>query len=444
MTEHSKEWNEKSRLAWNKKSLRAWNQWKEICSIRNCSAEYSNILTTEVLKAFKRKIRSVVGCQLDFLFSPQYDSNSAEKEEREETRELFFGESGCFPEEEFHEEKDGDGDGYRETVKKDVSFEYSHPDNVEKEVEAELEQELEQELEKEDSKEPVSSPGIFAAQNFTGYDWACEFDAGIVEKANISKTSKNYKDHTWECILRSDDPPLKIIRGQLVGPKGIINEIAERFLRCNYPQIWEKQSSVNSQIVFGDNDSDELGNIFSSNVKLWQKPLFLNKKKKSVDDEKKSVDDEKKSDAEESETQLKSSPMQEEIPPSPLDRSDKEYLKQCFSRLFTWDNAAILLVSLTDHSSLFKKKISLAIPELKECIGLKSSSPIYNRLDNVIYPAIRKLPKECLGLLGSAGTVDFLVSLLIEQIRQEKKAASLLLKIEAEMKSFNGEEKTDE
>lgn len=70
-------------------------------------------------------------------------------------------------------------------------------------------------------------------------DFAQEFDVGIIEKAYIAKTRKNYKDVVWQCIAVSDDPPLKVIRGKLIGNSGVINGIVEKWLRG---QGWESSS----------------------------------------------------------------------------------------------------------------------------------------------------------------------------------------------------------
>ncbi|MBR4663063.1 MAG: hypothetical protein IKO93_04235 [Lentisphaeria bacterium] len=212
--------------------------------------------------------------------------------------------------------------------------------------------------------------------------WAHEFDCGIIEKTNSPKSPKNYKDHTWESISRSNDPPLKVIRGQLLGPQGIINEIAERYLRYNYPQIWEKQISLQSPVSSDDNKSDTLEDL--------------------IEDEIKSPDN------------------------CMLDSSDKEYLTRCFHGLLSNENAAIFLIHLTDFSSLFHRKFSLAIPELREYVGLSSSSSIYGRLNNVILPKITSLPEECVQAMRRPGACNFLIFLLVRQIKPEKRALPLL------------------
>jgi hypothetical protein len=97
----------------------------------------------------------------------------------------------------------------------------------------------------------------FAASALTY--WANEFDQGILAKAyavpraeneeeaegdsrngNIwIGTAKNYKDYTWEKKAQSSDPPLKVIRGKLIGPTGIINAVAEYYLWLNHHTVWE-------------------------------------------------------------------------------------------------------------------------------------------------------------------------------------------------------------
>ena len=227
-----------------------------------------------------------------------------------------------------------------------------------------------------------------------------EFDCGIIEKANSPTSPKNYKDHTWKCIQQSDDPPLKIIRGQLLGFQGIINEIAERFLRNNFHQIWEKQTSLQTPVGTDDENSGTLEDVFEDKSVV---PLG-----------------------------------------SQLDKTDEDLLRQCFQNLLPNDNAAIFLVYLTGFSTLFRRKISIAIPELQEFVGLSSSSPLYDRLNNVILPKIQTLPKECLQAMSASGASDFLIFLMIEQIKPEKKASPFLQRVADGMSNSIGEETENE
>ena len=79
------------------------------------------------------------------------------------------------------------------------------------------------------------------ANSFKPDDCSFEFDKAIIERANFpgidrrsgkEKTVKNYKDFVWNLIENSDDPPLKIIHGWLIGLKGIINDIVINYLNA--------------------------------------------------------------------------------------------------------------------------------------------------------------------------------------------------------------------
>jgi hypothetical protein len=78
-----------------------------------------------------------------------------------------------------------------------------------------------------------ASFGMVSSSELDANCLAHEFDCGIIEKAELAKTKKNYKDYVWLSIRESDDPPLKVIRGLLLGPRGLINEIVENWLKSN-------------------------------------------------------------------------------------------------------------------------------------------------------------------------------------------------------------------
>lgn len=322
---------------WNEKSLAAWNQWKHICSICGCPDEYRYILMVEVANAFYKKLYSVIGKEADSLFDNDQptavdddDEPFAEDDETTAPLETDDGASGEF------------------------------------------------------CGEANKNAGLWdKPKKNSRVDWAHEFDCGIIEKANSETSPKNYKDHTWECIKRSDDPPLKIIRGQLLGRLGIINEIAERFLRNNFHGKWVEYIGHMKQISF-------------------QEPLNSDEKG-------------------EEEAGTLADIIPGDDPPPQLDPSERNYLRECFKGLFTNDNAAILLVHLSN--------LSIAMPELRNYVGLSSVSPLYDRFNNVILRKIFALPEECLQALRTPGAGKFLISLLIEQIKPEKEASLLLQKV---------------
>ena len=214
MNDRNKEWNEKS--------LTAWNQWKTICSICGCSDECKHILMIEVANAFRKKLHSVIGSQLDSLFSDNYKITTAGEEKPE--LDILPSQSGRLPSESsFYHSEDFD----EKNVAKDKDLE----DLITSEDADELKPNDEQsdgfdsvegeKIQNDGMLEDVllgdaenQKTGKNTGKNFR-IDWAHEFDCGIIEKANSEKSPKNYKDHTWECINRSDDPPLKIIRRPL-------------------------------------------------------------------------------------------------------------------------------------------------------------------------------------------------------------------------------------
>jgi len=377
---------------WNKKSLIAWNQWKEICSICGCPDTDRHILMVEVSNAFQRKLRSVVGKQLDSLFSDYYVHDVFEEENQE--LDVLPSQLGTLPSEGDYYSDDFDGGGVARTnsLEDFIPSEELDDSRYDDEQLDSSDSNKRTPYYDDDAYEDVSNE---AAENQNRnikkekqfrVDWAHEFDCGIIEKAKSPTSPKNYKDHTWECISRSNDKPLKVIRGQLLGPVSIINEIAERFLRRNYPQIWEKQLSLQMPLENAEEDGSE-----------------------TLED------------------------LIEKKEPDSLDQTDKTYLRESFENAFSKENAAIFLVYLTGFSPLFPRKLSISTPELLSFVGLDSASPLYDRLNNVILPTIQKFPEECLQAISVPGASEFLISLMIEQIKPEKKAIPLLQCIKDKM-----------
>ena len=111
---------------------------------------------------------------------------------------------------------------------------------------------------------------------------AHEFDCGIIEKADLAKTRKNYKDYIWFKLSKSEDPPLKVIRGGLIGTQGIINEIVEKWLKDNGWQmssrkdpttgkrvdIWYKPEALEGKIYKDDTGGDDEDSSSESNGNL--------------------------------------------------------------------------------------------------------------------------------------------------------------------------------
>ena len=82
----------------------------------------------------------------------------------------------------------------------------------------------------------------------TDLDCAQEFDNALIEYEKTDRRDKRFlddgqihlkqkkawKDFVWASIAASDDPPLKVINGQLLGSKGVINQVVEDWLLANF------------------------------------------------------------------------------------------------------------------------------------------------------------------------------------------------------------------
>ncbi|MBQ2630123.1 MAG: hypothetical protein IJG13_10645 [Kiritimatiellae bacterium] len=82
---------------------------------------------------------------------------------------------------------------------------------------------------------------------FADVDFAQEFDGALAEyevgerykkghhgEAGYLRKAKAWKDDVWAAVAKSDDPPLKVIIGKLLGHTGVINQVVEEWLLTNY------------------------------------------------------------------------------------------------------------------------------------------------------------------------------------------------------------------
>ena len=110
---------------------------------------------------------------------------------------------------------------------------------------------------------------------------AHEFDMGIIEKATNpgidkrteqERTKKNYKDVAWQKCEESNDAPLKVIHGILIGPRGIINEIVESYVEKEYGYDWLNEAgkrflahhqSINAPVEGNDGSTTEWGDFIN-------------------------------------------------------------------------------------------------------------------------------------------------------------------------------------
>ena len=70
-----------------------------------------------------------------------------------------------------------------------------------------------------------------------------EFDTAIIFKAvnprknkttGEQRVKKAWKEFTWKKVAESKDPPLKVIHGELIGPRSVMSEIVEEYVESNF------------------------------------------------------------------------------------------------------------------------------------------------------------------------------------------------------------------
>lgn len=109
--------------------------------------------------------------------------------------------------------------------------------------------------------------------------WVDHFDNYLVAKITAEQNSKDYKNYIWNKIAESNDPPLKLISGKLLGEKGLINAIAEKYLKENHVDLWENLKEYNNnkrrvrkidtapiQFISKDENIDEEGNNIYADI----------------------------------------------------------------------------------------------------------------------------------------------------------------------------------
>lgn len=261
----------------------------------------------------------------------------------------------------------------------------------------------------------ISPEVLKIAFNENNVNWANEFDIGIIEKSELSKTKKNYKDFTWQKIKESSDPPLKVIRGELLGGKSIINGIAERYLRVNHHTVWKNVSGCYSNYKrckrHGKSKNCKKCDKYE-NCKNW---IFVSTEAPL-------------NEGNTGDSRTIGSTLQDNSK-SPESSFDIEVLEQCFPK-FSNTDAAILLCHL--------EGIALTNPNLLEFVG-KAKTRVNDRLNNFIVPKLRNMSNDCKEACKK--NTDFIISSLKEQISSEKGSQKVLLDIE-QMK--NDKAKNDE
>lgn len=92
---------------------------------------------------------------------------------------------------------------------------------------------------------------------------------------------KEHKDFVWAKIAASNDPPMKVINGMLLGPRGIINEVCNELIKSYFPafsaRVIQQESQKAVRRFFyaqsidqpvADNDARTLGDMIVDELAL--------------------------------------------------------------------------------------------------------------------------------------------------------------------------------
>ena len=240
-------------------------------------------------------------------------------------------------------------------------------------------------------------PEVKKRNPFTKEICVQEFDSAVVMRdANDPEGqavpgnhsyAKKYKDFIWQKIAQSDDPPLRVIRGKITGPKGYIKDLVARYVKKNY-QI---------EVSFEEDESEESGGNKKKRLHVrasLDKPL-------------------RNDDSEENGSFLEAQEAEDSFD---LYFSPEKKREECLALLeplaITWKEAALLLATSC--------KISLADPMVLDFCQLKKSAA-YNLFQKVISrfqdERISKF-QEYLRIRSRNETV--MLELLFEKVKMEK------------------------
>ena len=103
----------------------------------------------------------------------------------------------------------------------------------------------------------------------TEFETVERFDKGHYGEADHVRKKKAWKDFTWAAVKGSKDAPLKVIRGKLIGPLGVINQVVEEWLVETYSCTIVKDPVTGKDVVrFGASMEDESRNQAAAEKEL--------------------------------------------------------------------------------------------------------------------------------------------------------------------------------
>jgi hypothetical protein len=207
------------------------------------------------------------------------------------------------------------------------------------------------------------------------------FDAYVREGVENEK-KKNYKDFIWLKIEEGNDPPLKIIRGQLTASKSVLSNVLEKFVKEKGLVVGVKDHYSTSSFSLNEKIGDEEDSVEKIDT-LHFVPASL-----------------------------------PDIP-----EEEKVEFAHRFKEMFSSSECVILLAHL--------KRIALTDPIVEMATGVKKSraSEIRNDLLErmvLLGDEVRPLASE----YGWTAVKDMVVDILKKQIKAEKSLSEFLSRVE--------------
>ena len=207
------------------------------------------------------------------------------------------------------------------------------------------------------------------------------FDAYIREGVENEK-KKNYKDFIWLKIEEGNDPPLKIIRGQLTASRSVLSNVIEKF-------VVEKGLVVGVSKHISANSSS-LDERIGEEEDSCRKVDLLSFEPASLPD---------------------------------IPEEEKVEFAHRFKELFSSSECVILLA--------YFKRIAFTDPIVEAAAGVKKSRAgkmLENLLERLV--PLQKDFKSLAYEYGQGAVADMVVDILKEQIKAEKSLSDFLLRVE--------------
>lgn len=210
-----------------------------------------------------------------------------------------------------------------------------------------------------------------------------EFCPGIDRRTGKPRQKKKYKNYYWELLEKSSDDPLKVLRGMLVGPKGLVNDIMNNYLRSNGIYFTASASEYGKKHVQAISIHEALSGGEENDLTL-EKTLAA------------------------------------DILPRKLNEDDQAELQQRVEQDFTLQELALILAKT--------HKISVDNEHLKCAVQLKKT-----RANEIQEIALGKLGKVLIQFDEEEDKLDaigYMKSCAIKRLRAEKQYSGFLSKIE--------------